>query len=118
MRLEIGIDANDVEKLAAFWRAALGYKRGTGDGEPYLNLVPTDDDKTLPVVFLQKVPESKAAKNRLHLDIYTKEAQALAAKLLAMGATAIDEPGSDGDAWWQVLADPEGNEFCIVKEVN
>lgn len=116
MRLEICIDVNDVEKEATFWQAALGYTRGNGDGEPYVNLLPPEHSNSLPVVFLQKVPETKQTKNRLHIDIYHQEPQKLVATLLENGATPVAEPGSDGDAWWQVLADPEGNEFCVVKE--
>ena len=116
MRIEICIDVNDMEKEADFWLLALSYKRGTGDGEPYLNLLPPEGSATLPIVFLQKVPETKQTKNRLHLDIYCKQPKELVSKLLDKGAKLIGESGSEGDAWWQVLADPEGNELCVVKE--
>lgn len=116
MRLEIGIDANDVELMAAFWQLALGYERGTGDGDPYLNLVPPDGQG--PVVFLQRVPERKVVKDRLHLDLYVDDPQAHVEQLVAAGASLLGPSGSDGDAWWQVLADPEGNELCVCRKAS
>lgn len=114
MRLEIGIDANDVERLATFWQSALGYDRGSGDGQPYLNLTPRDGRG--PIVFLQHVPEAKTVKDRLHLDLYVEDPQRLVARLVEAGATELRDSGFEGESWWQVMADPEGNEFCVCKE--
>lgn len=112
-RIEIGIDAKDPGRLAPFWAAALGYEVGDLDGAGvYLDLVPPEP--TLPVVYLQKVPEEKATKNRLHLDLYVADPDGLVASLVALGATASGEwrTGSEGGRW-QVMTDPEGNEFCV-----
>jgi predicted enzyme related to lactoylglutathione lyase len=115
-RVEIGIDCRDPVELAPFWEAALGYVRTAGDGHPYLNLESPDDDG--PVVFLQRVPESKAAKNRLHLDLYTRAPELLVERLVGLGASVLGEPVGPPELWsYQVLADPEGNEFCVCREV-
>ncbi|HVA22318.1 MAG TPA: VOC family protein [Candidatus Micrarchaeia archaeon] len=113
-RLQIGIDCEDPERLAPFWVAALGYEGTEGDGQPYLNLLPPAG---APAVFLQRVPEPKAVKNRLHLDLYTAEPEALVGQLSDRGATRVGEPfGSAPDWEWQLMADPEGNEFCVCRE--
>lgn len=133
-RLEIGIDCIDPVRLAPFWAAALGYSVGDLDSaETYLDLVPPvpssggDDTVTagplasavpsLPAVYLQRVPEEKHVKNRLHLDLMVVDPQSLVRQLQDLGATSIGEPrsGSEG-GWWQVMADPEGNEFCVCEE--
>jgi predicted enzyme related to lactoylglutathione lyase len=115
MRIEICIDANDVELLASFWQLALGYRRGSGDGAPYLNLIPAKDSDG-PIVFLQRVPEQPRNKNRIHIDVYAPDAPALIDRLVEAGGTRIDEPTSDGKTWWQIMADPEGNTFCVMRE--
>ena len=117
MRLEICIDANNVELLATFWQTALGYQRGTGDGEPWLNLVsPTSSG---PVVFLQKVPEPKSVKDRLHLDLYVedlRELNELIDRLIEVGGTRVGALGHGDGKWYQAMRDPEGNEFCVLTE--
>jgi predicted enzyme related to lactoylglutathione lyase len=112
-RLEIGIDSTDPARLALFWAHALGYAVGDLDtAGVYLDLV--SPDPSFPTVYLQRVPEAKTVKNRLHLDLYEVDPAAKIAALLALGANLIGTPrtGSEG-GWWQVLADPEGNEFCV-----
>ena len=116
-RVEIGIDCRDPAELAPFWEAALGYVRTAGDGHPYFNLESPDDDG--PVVFLQRVPEPKATKNRLHLDLYTHAPELLVERLVGLGASVLGEPVGPPDLRsYQVLADPEGNEFCVCREVD
>ncbi|MGD0595337.1 MAG: VOC family protein [Acidimicrobiales bacterium] len=112
-QFHIGIDCADPGSLAPFWAAALGYELGTpiSDGV-YLMLKPPDPSH--PVVYFQKVPEAKAVKNRLHLDIRTPAAEELIDRLTSLGATRLGEPRSGSTcAWWQVMADPAGNEFCV-----
>lgn len=112
-RIEIGIDCRDPERLAPFWAAALGYRIGDLDrAGVYLDLVPPEP--SLPVVYLQKVPEAKDRKNRLHLDLYTDDPDGLVARLVALGASLEGGPrtGSEGGTW-QVLKDPDGNELCV-----
>ena len=114
-RLEVGIDCADPELLAPFWAAALGYEIGDLDPDgSFLDLVPPSPERL--VVYLQRVPERKLTKNRVHLDLYDPQPERLIERLLGLGATKIDAPrtGSAG-GWWQVLADPEGNEFCVCR---
>jgi len=110
---DLCLDATDHQALADWWCAALGYARRD-------QLQPPDDDSTRPpewpvpiadpsgagpLIWIVPVPESKSVKNRMHLDV-VGDTQAL----LATGATLLRERG--GDIEWDVLADPEGNEFC------
>jgi predicted enzyme related to lactoylglutathione lyase len=115
VRIEIGIDCEMPERLAPFWADALGYAIGDLDGAgTYLDLVPPEAD--MPVVYLQKVPEPKTVKNRLHIDLMTADPEEAIGRLISLGATRIGTPmsGSEG-GWWQVMADPEGNEFCVCR---
>lgn len=114
-RLEICIDANDPEKLADFWCQALDYERGDFSDEVYVGLQPKPS-KEGPIIFLQKVPEQKTTKDRIHLDIYSPEAESLIEKLKNIGATALGDRVRYNDSWWQIMQDPEGNEFCIEPE--
>jgi predicted enzyme related to lactoylglutathione lyase len=113
VRVEVCIDCADPQRLASWWAAVLGEGEVQGSGEPYCTIagVPAG----LPELVFQRVPEAKAGKNRLHLDLYVDDPAAEVARVEALGATRIDEPvqGGDACAWWQVMADPEGNEFCI-----
>jgi predicted enzyme related to lactoylglutathione lyase len=114
VRIEIGIDSVNPEALAPFWAGALGYAMGDMDRAGiYLDLVPPEG---APVVYLQRVPEAKVLKNRLHLDLWTDEPEETIARLISLGARRIGKPvsGSEGGSW-QVMADPEGNEFCICR---
>jgi len=116
-RVEIGIDCLDPFALAPFWEAALGYNRAEGDGHPYLNLLPPDGDG--PVVFLQRVPEGKGPKNRVHIDLYTRAPELLVERLVGLGGVLVGDPVGTGDLWsFVVLTDPEGNELCVCREVD
>jgi len=113
VRIEIGIDCEEPERLAAFWAEALGYAIGDMDSAgTYLDLVPPE--RGGPIVYLQRVPEPKTVKNRLHLDLMSVEPESTVSRLIELGAARVGEPmtGSEG-GWWQVMRDPEGNEFCI-----
>jgi predicted enzyme related to lactoylglutathione lyase len=115
VRIEIGIDTVMPERLAPFWAHALGYAVGDFDvANTYLDLVPPEPG--LPVVYLQRVPEPKTVKNRLHLDLMASDPEDLIGWLASRGATRIGTPmsGSEG-GWWQVMTDPEGNEFCVCR---
>jgi hypothetical protein len=111
--IEIGIDCREPEDLARFWAAALGYEIGElfSDGV-YLKLLPPSPDR--PVVYFQRVPEDKSVKNRVHLDLYVKDLDAEVARLSDLGARRLGEEriGVSG-VTWQVMVDPEINEFCV-----
>jgi hypothetical protein len=106
-------DANDPVRLARFWAATLHWEtRGATDGE--VDLVPTDGTR-FQFSFVA-VPEPKTTKNRIHLDLVSEspEHQAeMVDRLITLGARHVDI-GQSSDDDHVVLADPEGNEFCIV----
>jgi predicted enzyme related to lactoylglutathione lyase len=111
------LDANDPLKLARFWAPALGWGIEEEAGE--VGVCPAGyeypDPMALPVMF-EPVPEAKAGKNRVHLDLATESAEhqaALVARLRSLGAQPVDV--GQGDVPWAVLADPEGNEFCVLE---
>ena len=139
MSFQVTIDANDPARLADFWCDALGYiiqppppefeswdDWATAMGIPEENW---NDARALvdplgsgPRIFIQKVPETKSAKNRVHLDINvapntTKDdrrplVERRADELVAAGATVVGPMEVRGE-FWIVMQDPEGNEFCL-----
>jgi predicted enzyme related to lactoylglutathione lyase len=105
------LDCADAEALARFWSAALGYTT-LGRAGDYVMLV--DADGLKPKLLLQAVPEPKAAKNRMHLDIDTPDVEVEVARLEALGARRLEaEPRREHGTNWVIMADPEGNEFCV-----
>jgi predicted enzyme related to lactoylglutathione lyase len=115
--VHIVVDAADPPRLAGFWAAALGWEVRQEE-EDEVDVMPAGytypDPAALPLVFVP-VPEPKTAKNRVHLDLNTESAEHQAAeveRLLGLGATRADI--GQGDVPWVVLADPEGNEFCVL----
>ncbi len=110
----ITLDCADPVRLAEFWCAALGYTVAGGAGA-YVALVPGSG--TGPKLLLQRVPEAKATKNRMHLDIDTPDLAGTAARLLELGATQLaSEPCHEHGHTWVLMADPDGNEFCLVAD--
>jgi len=117
VRLEICLDSEDPVRLASFWAAALGYQVSPSwDGARYLALLPPGPG--FPKLYLQRVSEPKATKNRIHFDLWTGRLGPEVERLVALGARRLGEvvEGSRGNRW-QVMADPEGNEFCVVEEL-
>ena len=132
---QITVDCLDVDGQARFWAAALHYELmpppdGAASWEAFFDdrglPVPeagsfallVDPDGNGPRLYLQRVPEPKHAKNRVHLDIQVPadERRAEVERLVALGAVSGDEhtmDPNDPDAFWIVMQDPEGNEFCI-----
>jgi catechol 2,3-dioxygenase-like lactoylglutathione lyase family enzyme len=108
----ITIDALEPRRIADFWAAVLGW-RIVEDTDEGVGIAPAD--ATWPTIDVVPVPEHKTVKNRFHLDLRadgsTQEQEV--ARLLALGARHADV-GQSADASWIVLADPEGNEFCIL----
>jgi hypothetical protein len=108
---EVVIDCADHGLVVEFWAAALGYERREVN-EQYVALVPPAREPGLPPLLFQRVPEPKIAKNRVHLDFRAPVMADEVARLVGLGATLLAER-SLGDFSWTVLADPEGNEFCV-----
>jgi predicted enzyme related to lactoylglutathione lyase len=106
------LDCNDLDREAEFWSAALRY-REVYRGEPYLVLMPEDDDGSGLVLQLQRVPEQKSGKNRLHLDLHVDAVEPEVERLVRLGARPLRDPTVESGFRWRVLADPEGNEFCV-----
>jgi predicted enzyme related to lactoylglutathione lyase len=107
------LDVADPERMATFWSQALGY-RSVPDEGPSIHLVPADDGRSdLPTMWLQPVSERKAGKNRCHPDLEADDPDEEVERLVALGATRADV-GQTGDEGFVVLADPEGNEFCVL----
>jgi predicted enzyme related to lactoylglutathione lyase len=111
----IDLDCADPYRVAAFWAAVLGYPQHPEDS-------PGDEECELvappgagPSMLFQRVPEGKAGKNRVHLDLRAPAGgqDAEIERVLALGATVVDDRRGVPSGGWAVLADPEGNEFCI-----
>jgi hypothetical protein len=106
---DLCLDASDHQSLADWWCRVIGYVR-KGDSRPADAPVPiVDPSGSGPLIWIVPVPEPKTVKNRMHMDIFG-DTQAI----LAAGARLLRARG--GDIEWDVLADPEGNEFCVFAE--
>jgi hypothetical protein len=110
----VTVDCADPAKLSEFWVAALDTSVTTDfDGE-FIMLAPPP--KGGPALAFQHVPEERAGKNRLHLDLVapTGGRQAEVERLVGLGASVLGERGAPGFVW-TTLTDPEGNEFCVAE---
>jgi predicted enzyme related to lactoylglutathione lyase len=105
------LDCADPEMLAGFWSQALGLDPLGAAGNYVLLASPSG---ALPNLLLQRVDESKTSKNRMHLDIETPDVYTEVARLEALGARRVEqEARTELGHRWVVMADPEGNEFCV-----
>jgi catechol 2,3-dioxygenase-like lactoylglutathione lyase family enzyme len=113
------IDSADPDRLARFWADALGWRR-THDGADEVVLEPPEgspEDGVAPDLLFLRVPEAKTVKNRLHLDLRPDDQAAEVARIEGLGARRVSV-GQGADATWVVLADPEGNEFCVLRALS
>jgi predicted enzyme related to lactoylglutathione lyase len=114
--ISLVLDCRDPQALARFWAPALGY-RDVGSVENYTLLTP--DGEAGPRLLLQRVPEQKRGKNRMHLDIHTADIEVEAARLEQLGARRLEaEQLSEHGHAWVLMSDPEGNEFCVCDAVD
>jgi predicted enzyme related to lactoylglutathione lyase len=107
----VTLDCLDTEAMAGFWETALAplaYRRCL-DAPPYLSLVSEQG----PTLLLQRVPEPKSVKNRMHLDLGVQDLQAEVDRIGRLGARTVATDLTEHGFRWAVLADPEGNEFCV-----
>ncbi|MFC1406273.1 MULTISPECIES: VOC family protein [Streptacidiphilus] len=119
---ELVIDCHDPERLAAFWCEVLDFKviDRSGDMVEIGSWVPTVEDvrasQMPPTLLFIPVPEGRTVKNRLHLDVSPIDGstEAEVTRLIGLGATRADV-GQGPDRSWVVMADPEGNEFCVLR---
>ena len=109
----VTVDCHNAESLATFWAAALGLEV-LGEPSEAFAVVGGARPEGHPLLMFQKVPEGKTAKNRVHLDLETTAGTAEEAdRLVGLGASKLE----DKDEWnfqWTIMADPEGNEFCLA----
>ncbi|MGI9666918.1 MAG: VOC family protein [Acidimicrobiia bacterium] len=106
----IMIDGHDIDALAAFWSETVGVEIA----ERYPNFIfcsPIPGNKAR--LAFQRVPEDKVVKNRLHLDLMHEDPEAFIAKVQRLGGSRLEDHESSA-FHWTILADPEGNEFCVT----
>jgi predicted enzyme related to lactoylglutathione lyase len=122
MRISVVLDCQDPQGLVAFWSTALGYQPATSL-QDFEVLAPAAGEPAGPVLILQRVDEPKASKNRMHLDIHPPlelGVPALVERLEALGGSRVGEPVTELldeiGVWWQLMRDPEGNEFDVVAD--
>ena len=106
----ITVDAHNPTVLAEFWRHVFGYR--VAFATPYEVAIERAGDATAPAVLFLAVPDEKVVKNRMHFDLVPDDQATEVARLQALGARRIDI--GQGEVPWVVMADPEGNEFCIL----
>lgn len=108
----ITFDCRDALCVATFWSAVLGRPLDDGGDAGFASIGVRDAERREPAWFFEQVPEGKAGKNRVHLDLVDPDPSAIE-HLVALGATVVatHELGGHG---WTVLQDPEGNEFCLA----
>jgi predicted enzyme related to lactoylglutathione lyase len=112
----ISVDSTDPGRVATFWQEALGWRR-TYDSPDEIALEPpagTPEDGVSPDSLFLRVPEEKTIKNRLHLDLRPDDQAAEVARLEGLGARRTSV-GQTDDVSWVVLADPDGNELCVLR---
>jgi hypothetical protein len=107
----VTFDCDDPRAVAEFWSAALDRPVDPDPSEYFASIGMTAEDR--PAWYFIRVPEPRTAKNRVHVDLVADDREKEIARLLEVGATR----GADHDEFghsWTVMADPEGNEFCIA----
>ncbi len=112
----VTIDARDPGALAEFWRQALGYRVAYTEPNEVGIEPPDDPTAACPALVFVSVPEGKIVKNRLHFDLVPDDRVAEVERLLALGAQRVDI--GQREVPWVVLADLEGNEFCVLPSRN
>lgn len=103
---------DDLQRQAEFWEEALGYVRRETGSDDFVLLRPRDG--VGPNLSLDQVRSELQIPPRIHLDLYTENQAAEVERLLALGATEIHWDKRPPDADYVILADPEGNRFCVV----
>ena len=108
------LDCADLDRSATFWCGVLGYRTEPSSPGRYRQLLPADGNGV--ELLLQQVTDPKIVKNRMHLDLRVPDLAAEQARVTALGARCITVEPVEEDGWrWHVLADPDGNEFCVLQ---
>jgi hypothetical protein len=108
----ITFDCDDVLRVAGFWSSVMGRSIDEGGSETFASIGGTDFVRSEPAWYFNKVEESKTSKNRLHLDLINPDPSCVD-ELVQLGAKLVQRVDWGFHAW-TVLADPEGNEFCVA----
>ncbi|MBB5872419.1 putative enzyme related to lactoylglutathione lyase [Allocatelliglobosispora scoriae] len=115
----ITVDCADAYALAGFWSEVTGYPRHPDDkpGDPASLLIAPDGEG--PGLLFVQVPDGKSVKNRLHLDLQPtdRKRDEEVDRLIGLGAKLVDDHRKGDGTGWAVLADPEGNEFCVERSL-
>lgn len=112
--LVVVVDCADLERAARFWAGVLGYSDAGGDSPTYRSVLPADGPGV--EILLQRTPDAKRGKNRLHLDLRTRDLDAEMSRVLALGAKRQSAAPIEENGWvWHVMEDPDGNEFCVIQ---
>ncbi|MBL7260640.1 VOC family protein [Paractinoplanes lichenicola] len=114
VELAIVLDCADLDRATTFWCGVLGYLPEASSSTRYRSLKPTDGNGV--ELLLQRVPDPKTTKNRLHLDLRVPDLQAELTRVTALGARLVTPDPVEEDGWrWHILTDPDDNEFCILQ---
>jgi predicted enzyme related to lactoylglutathione lyase len=105
------IDCNDLDRMVEFWSQALELEEA-GRFSGYVWMSPLSENG--PALAFQLVPEPREGKNRIHLDLGADDPDAFAAKVLELGGSHVEDHTMEDGFHWKVLADPEGNVFCVT----
>ena len=108
----IVIDSVDPARIAPFWCALLGVQERGWFAEDYLLL--SDGEGVAPKIAFQRVPEAKSTKNRVHVDLDVDDLSTAVARVIELGGSVVTGERELNGARWCVMADPEGNEFCLA----
>jgi predicted enzyme related to lactoylglutathione lyase len=112
--LAIVLDCFDLDRSAAFWCGVLGYRAEPSSPGRYQQLLPDDGNGV--ELLLQRVAEPKGTKKRMHVDLRVPDLDAETARVVALGARRVTAEPIEEYGWiWHVLADPDGNEFCVLQ---
>jgi predicted enzyme related to lactoylglutathione lyase len=112
---DVVVDSDDLELEARFWSDVLGWRITYRSDEEWVIEPPEGSPEVdvVPDILFVKVPDQKVVKNRLHFDLRPKDQDVEVRRILDLGATRADI--GQTDVTWVVLADPEGNEFCVLR---
>ena len=105
----ITFDAENAAQVGQFWANVTGYKLRVAEED----VAVLKDERTGLNMLFMRVPEGKTVKNRVHVETTTFDLPAEEARLIELGATKLRQHTENGTTW-SVMADPEGNEFCVV----
>jgi catechol 2,3-dioxygenase-like lactoylglutathione lyase family enzyme len=108
----IVIRVDDLQRQMAFWQAALGFVPRHAPEDDFVILQSPDGKGTC--ISLDRVPSTVHIPPRIHLDLYTQDQSGEVERLLGLGATRVEWSKRPADADYVIMADPEGNRFCVI----